>query len=144
MSTERLNSVMTLHIHKDRLDCIGDSAVVKDFAACNEDWKDIFGKGLNLPTSNDQHAFSFRELRPPELKHTPFISCLTRYFRLIKNPQNPHGSVGMEDHPHTHPIHIPMGIHMGIPIPTATLGISEVRVWSNENVFADRSLSVKS
>jgi len=31
MSTERLNSVMTLHVHKDLLDCIGDSTVVKDF-----------------------------------------------------------------------------------------------------------------
>ena len=33
-----------------------------------------------------------------KLKHT-HISCLTRYFRLTKNP---HGSVGIEDHPHTH------------------------------------------
>ena len=38
-----------------------------------------------------------------------------------KSPQNPHGSVGMEDHPHTHPIPIPMGIPMWIPIHTADL-----------------------
>jgi len=53
MSTERLNSVMTLHIHKDLLDCIDDSAVVKDFVACNEVRKDIFGKGPNLPAMLD-------------------------------------------------------------------------------------------
>jgi len=39
---------MTLRVHKDLLDCINDSAVVKDFVACNEVRKDIFGKGLNL------------------------------------------------------------------------------------------------
>jgi len=49
MSTESLNSVMTLHVHKDLLDCIDDSAVVKDFVACNEVQNDIFGKGPNLP-----------------------------------------------------------------------------------------------
>jgi len=43
MSTERLNSVMTLHVHKDLLDCVDDSAVVKDFVACNEVRMDIFG-----------------------------------------------------------------------------------------------------
>ena len=53
MSTERLNSVMTLRVHKDLLDCIDDSAVVKDFVACNEVRKDIFGKGLNLPAPLD-------------------------------------------------------------------------------------------
>ena len=53
MSTERLNSVMTLHVHKDLLDCIDDSAVVKDFVAFNEVRKDIFGKRLNLPTPLD-------------------------------------------------------------------------------------------
>ena len=47
MSTERLNSVMTLHVHKDLLDCIDDSAVIKDFVAYNEVRQDIFGKGLN-------------------------------------------------------------------------------------------------
>ena len=41
MSTERLNSVITLHVHKDLLDCIDDSAVVKNFVACNEVRKDI-------------------------------------------------------------------------------------------------------
>jgi len=45
--SERLNSVS--HIHKDLLDCIDDSAVVKDFVACNEVQNDIFGKGPNLP-----------------------------------------------------------------------------------------------
>ena len=49
MSTKCLNSVMTLHVHKDLLDGIDDSAVVKDFVACNEVRKDIFGKGVNLP-----------------------------------------------------------------------------------------------
>ena len=53
MSTERLNSVTTLHVPKDRLDCIDDSAVVKDFVACNKVRKDIFGKGLNLPAPLD-------------------------------------------------------------------------------------------
>ena len=53
MSTERLNPVMTLHVHKDLLDCIDDSAVVKDFVACNEVRKDIFRKGLNLPAPLD-------------------------------------------------------------------------------------------
>ena len=53
MSTEHLNSVMTLHVHKDLLDCIDDSAVVKDFVACNEVRKNIFGKGLNLPAPLD-------------------------------------------------------------------------------------------
>ena len=53
MSTERLNSVMTLHVHKDVLDCIDGSAVVKDFVASNEVRKDIFGKGLNLPAPLD-------------------------------------------------------------------------------------------
>ena len=52
-STQRLNSVMTLHVHKDLLDCIDDSAVVEDFVACNEVRKDIFGKGLNLPALLD-------------------------------------------------------------------------------------------
>jgi len=47
--SERLNSVMTLHVHKDILDCIDDSAVVKDFVACNDVRKDIFGKGPSLP-----------------------------------------------------------------------------------------------
>jgi len=54
---------MTLHVHKYFLDCIDDSAVVKDFVACNEVRKDIFGKGLNCRlrwTPNDQNAFSFR------------------------------------------------------------------------------------
>jgi len=51
--SERLNSVMTLHVHKDLLDCIVDSAVVKDFVACNEVRKDIFGKGPNLPATLD-------------------------------------------------------------------------------------------
>ena len=41
------------HVHKDLLDCIDDSAVVKDFVACNEVRKDIFGKGLNLPAPLD-------------------------------------------------------------------------------------------
>ena len=53
MSTERLNSVMTLHVHEDLLDCIDDSAVVKDFVACNKVRQDIFGKGLNLPAPLD-------------------------------------------------------------------------------------------
>ena len=53
MSTEHLNSIMTLHVHKDLLDCIDDSAVVKDFVACNEVRKDIFRKGLNLPAPLD-------------------------------------------------------------------------------------------
>ena len=53
MSTESLNLVMTLHVHKDLLDCIDDSAVVKDFVACNEVRRDIFGKGLNLPAPVD-------------------------------------------------------------------------------------------
>ena len=53
MSTERLNSVMTLYVHKDLLDCIDDSAVVKDFVACNEVRKDIFRKGLNFPAPMD-------------------------------------------------------------------------------------------
>jgi len=53
MPTERLNSVMTLHVHKDLLDCIDDSALVKGFVACNEVLKDIFGKGLNLPAPLD-------------------------------------------------------------------------------------------
>jgi len=45
---------MTLHVHKDLLDCIDDSAVVKDFVACNEVRKDdIFGKGINLPVPLD-------------------------------------------------------------------------------------------
>jgi len=39
---------MTLHVHKDFLDCIDDSAVIKDFVACNEVRKDIVGKGPNL------------------------------------------------------------------------------------------------
>jgi len=69
MSTERLNSVVTLHVHKDLLDCIDDSAVVKDFVACcNEVRKDIFGKGLNLPAPLDiqwPNAFSFRGASPP-------------------------------------------------------------------------------
>ena len=39
---------MTLHVHKDLFNCIDDSAVVKDFVACNEVRKDIFGKGINL------------------------------------------------------------------------------------------------
>ena len=43
MSTERLNSVMTLRVHEDLLDCI--DAVVKDFVTCNEVRQDIFGKG---------------------------------------------------------------------------------------------------
>jgi len=51
--SERLKSVMTLHVHKDFLDCIDDSAVVKDFVACNEDRKNIFGKGPNLPAPLD-------------------------------------------------------------------------------------------
>ena len=50
---------MTLHVHKDLLDCIDDSAVVKDFVACNEVQKDIFGKGLNLPAPLDiTHPFN--------------------------------------------------------------------------------------
>jgi len=54
MSTERLmNSVMTLRVHKDLLDCNDDSAVVKDLVACNEVRQDIFGKGLNLPAPLD-------------------------------------------------------------------------------------------
>jgi len=53
MLTERLNSVMTLRVHKDLLDCIDDSAVVKDFIACNEVRQDIFGKGLKLPAPLD-------------------------------------------------------------------------------------------
>jgi len=53
MSTERLNSVMTVHVHKDLLDCIDDFAVVRDFVACNEVRKDTFGKGLNLPAPLD-------------------------------------------------------------------------------------------
>jgi len=53
MSTEHLNSVMTLHVHKDLLDCIDDSAVGKNFVACNEVRKDIFGKGPNLPAPLD-------------------------------------------------------------------------------------------
>jgi len=53
MSTERLNSVMTLHVHKDLLDCIDDCALAKDFVACNEVLKDSFGKGLNLPAPLD-------------------------------------------------------------------------------------------
>ena len=53
MSAERLNSVMTLHVHEDLLDCIDDSAVVMDFVACNEVRKDIFGKELNLPAPLD-------------------------------------------------------------------------------------------
>ena len=51
MSTERLNSVMTLRVHKDLLDCI--DAVVKDFVTCNEVRQNIFGKGLNLPAPLD-------------------------------------------------------------------------------------------
>jgi len=53
MSTERLNSVMTLHVHEDLLDWIDDSVVVKDFVACTEVRKDIFGKRLNLPAPLD-------------------------------------------------------------------------------------------
>jgi len=48
MSTERLNLVTTLHVHTDLLDCIDDSAVVKDFVVCNKVRKDVVGKGLNL------------------------------------------------------------------------------------------------
>jgi len=33
---------MILRVHKDLLDCIDDSAVVKDFVACNEVRKDNF------------------------------------------------------------------------------------------------------
>ena len=39
---------MTLRVHKDLLDCIDDSAVVKDFVACNEVQKDIFWKGAKF------------------------------------------------------------------------------------------------
>ena len=39
---------MTLRVHKDLSDCIDDSAVVKDFVACNEILKDSF-RGLRLP-----------------------------------------------------------------------------------------------
>jgi len=35
------------------LGCIDDSAVVKEFVACNEVRKDIFGKGLNFPAPLD-------------------------------------------------------------------------------------------
>jgi len=52
--SERLNSVMTLHVYKDLFDCIDDSAVVKDFVACNEVRKDIFGMGPNLPAPLDR------------------------------------------------------------------------------------------
>ena len=44
---------MTLHVHKDLLDWIDDSVVVKDFVACTEVRKDIFGKRLNLPAPLD-------------------------------------------------------------------------------------------
>jgi len=64
MSTERLNSVITLHVHKDLLDCIDDSAVVKNFVACNEVRKDILERA-KFAGSNDQNAFSFRGALPP-------------------------------------------------------------------------------
>jgi len=43
MSTERLNSVTTLHVHKNHLNCVDDSEVIKDFVACNDVRMDIFG-----------------------------------------------------------------------------------------------------
>ena len=61
---------MTLHVHNDLLDCIDDSAVVKDFVACNEVRKDIFWKGAKFAGSvghpMTKNAFSFRGLRPPD------------------------------------------------------------------------------
>jgi len=66
MSTERLNSVMTLHVYQDLLDCIDHSAVVKDFVACKEVWKDIFGKGLNLPAPLDMQWLKCFQLQGGE------------------------------------------------------------------------------
>ena len=45
-----LNSVITLHVYKDLLDCIDDSAVVTDFVACNEVRKE-FLKGAKFAGS---------------------------------------------------------------------------------------------
>ena len=36
---------MILRVHKDLLDCIDDSAVVKDFVVCNDVGKDISERG---------------------------------------------------------------------------------------------------
>ena len=71
-STERLNSVMTLHVHKDLLDCIDDSAVVEDFVACNEVRKDIFGKGLTLLAPLDiqlRKCFQLQGALPPDPRY---------------------------------------------------------------------------
>ena len=42
-TTERLNSIMVLHTHKDMLDEIHDTQTVAEFTARNENRKDIFG-----------------------------------------------------------------------------------------------------
>jgi len=43
MTTERLNSMMVLHVHRDLLDDIEEAPIVDEFVACNEMRKDIFG-----------------------------------------------------------------------------------------------------
>ena len=41
MTTERLNSMMILHVHRDLLDDIQDAPIVDEFVACNEMRKDM-------------------------------------------------------------------------------------------------------
>jgi len=43
MTTERLNSVMIMNVHKDMLDELDDATTVDEFVACNERRNDIFG-----------------------------------------------------------------------------------------------------
>ena len=42
-TAERSFSAMTLHVHKNHLNCVDDSAVIKDFVACDDVRMDIFG-----------------------------------------------------------------------------------------------------
>jgi hAT family C-terminal dimerisation region len=45
MTTERLNSVMVLNVHKDMLDKLDDATTVNEFVAHNERRTAIFGSG---------------------------------------------------------------------------------------------------
>jgi len=59
-------------------------------------------------------------------KHSEFVEFVSIPQKLhpFKNPHRlPTETMGIHHSPHTHTIPIPMGIPMGIPIPTAALGI---------------------
>jgi hAT family C-terminal dimerisation region len=43
MTAERLNSIMLLHVHKDKLEDIDDYETISSFVSCSDKRRDLFG-----------------------------------------------------------------------------------------------------